>query len=153
MNAMLTKALRRGAIGFLIGILMSLAISWLSQDGKLVSNTLVERVGSEAGALVLDLTLSGVFGAVCMAGTVFYEIEHWSLAKATFLHYLIIILCFPPLALFLGWVSKPAEILIMSGAQTLCFFLIWLIMYLRYRAEVKELNELNAQQEQKDGTE
>ena len=153
MNAMLTKALRRGAIGFLIGILMSLAISWLSQDGKLVSDTLVERVGSEAGALVLDLTLSGVFGAVCMAGTVFYEIEHWSLAKATFLHYLIIILCFPPLALFLGWVSKPAEILIMSGAQTFCFFLIWLIMYLRYRAEVKELNELNAQQEQKDGTE
>ena len=73
--------------------------------------------------------------------------------QATFLHYLISILCFPPLALFLGWVSKPAEILVMSGAQTLCFFLIWLIMYLRYRAEVKELNELNAQQEQKDGTE
>ena len=88
---MLTKALRRGAIGFLIGILMSLAISWLSQDGKLVSDTLVERVGSETGALILDLALSGFFGAVCMAGTVFYEIEHWSLAKATFLHYLIII--------------------------------------------------------------
>ena len=139
---MLTKALRRGAIGFLIGILISLAISWLSQDDKLVSDTLVERVGSEAGALVLDLTLSGVFGAVCMAGTVFYEIEHWSLAKATFLHYLIIILCFPPLALFLGWVSKPAEILIMSGAQTLFFFLIWLIMYLRCKAEIRELNRL-----------
>ena len=153
MNGMLTKALRRGAIGFLIGILMSLAISWLSQDGKLVSDTLVERVGSETGALILDLALSGVFGAVCMAGTVFYEIEHWSLAKATFLHYLIVILCFPPLALFLGWVSKPAEILIMTGIQTVCFFLIWLFMYLRCRAEVKELNELNAKQEQKDGTE
>ncbi|MBR4473553.1 MAG: DUF3021 domain-containing protein [Oscillospiraceae bacterium] len=152
---MLMKALRRCAIGFPIGILVSLAISLLSYDGKLVSDVLVARVGSETGALVLDLVLSGIFGAICMAGTVFYEIEHWSLAKATFLHYVLIILSFPPLALFLGWVSKPSEILIMTASQTICFFLIWLFMYLRYRAEVRELNELNARQEQKqkDGTE
>ncbi|MER2235289.1 MAG: DUF3021 domain-containing protein [Candidatus Limivicinus sp.] len=150
---MLTKALKRGAIGFSIGIVVSLIISWLTGGGKLVSDVLVQRIGSETGALIVDLILSGLFGAFCMAGTVFYEIEHWSLAKATFLHYLIVILCFPPLALFLGWVSKPAEILIMTGIQTVCFILIWLFMYLRYRAEVKELNELNAKQEQKDGTE
>lgn len=144
---MMMKFLRRGAIGFPLGILISLVISWASGNDRLVSDLLIQRVGSQAGALILDLVLSGFFGFLCMGGTVFYEVENWSLLKATILHCLLVIACFPPLALFLGWVSKPAELLIMTGVQTVCFFLIWLIMYLRYRAEVRELNELNATRE------
>ena len=152
---MLKKFLRRGAIGFPLGILISILIPLLSGNDRLVPPALAQQVGSEAAALVLNLVLSGLFGALCMGGTVFYEIEDWSLAKATFLHYLLIIACFPPLAWFLRWFTKPTDILIMTGIQTVAFFLIWLIMYLRCRAEVKELNELNAQREkqQKDGTE
>ena len=152
---MLMKFLRRGAIGFPLGILISLVLSWAGGSDRLVSDLLIQRVGSTAGALALDLFLSGVFGFLCMGGTVFYEIENWSLLKATFLHYLLVVVCFPPLALFLGWVEKPAEVMIMTGIQTVCFFLIWLIMYLRYKAEVRELNELNANREAShtDGTE
>ena len=141
------KFLRRGAIGFFFGILISLVISLACGNGKLVSDLLFQRVGSAAGALTLSLLLPGIFGFLCMAGTVFYEIEDWPLLKATFLHYLIVVVCFPPLALFLGWVTKPAELVIMTVAQTVCFFLIWLIMFLRYRAAVKELNDLNANRE------
>lgn len=152
---MLMKFLRRGAIGFPLGILVSLVISWATGNDRLVSDLLVQRVGSAAGALTLDLFLSGIFGFLCMGGTAFYEIENWSLLKATFLHYLIVVVCFPPLALFLGWVTKPVELLIMTGVQTVGFCLIWLIMFLRYRAEVRELNELNANRETShtDGTE
>ena len=152
---MLMKFLRRGAIGFPLGILISLVISWAGGNEKFVSDLLVQRVGSVAGALTLNLLLSGIFGFLCMGGTVFYEIENWSLLKATFLHYLIVVVCFAPLALFLGWATRPVELLIMTGVQTVCFFLIWLIMFLRYRAEVRELNELNANREaaHTDGTE
>lgn len=152
---MLKKFLRRGAVGFPLGIFILILISLLSDNDSLVSPALAQQVGCETAALALNLVLSGIFGALCMGGTVFYEIEDWSLTKATFLHYLLIIACFPPLAWFLRWFTKPTDILIMTGIQTVAFFLIWLIMYLRCRAEVKELNELNAQREkqQKDGTE
>lgn len=152
---MLKQFMRRGAIGFPLGIFILILISLLSGNDSLVSPVLAQQVGSEAAALALNLVLSGIFGALCMGGTVFYEIEDWSLAKATFLHYLLVIACFPPLAWFLRWFTKPTDILIMTGIQTVAFFLIWLIMYLRCRAEVKELNKLNAQREkqQKDGTE
>lgn len=103
---MLMKFLRRGAIGFPLGILVSLVISWATGNDRLVSDLLVQRVGSAAGALTLDLFLSGIFGFLCMGGTAFYEIENWSLLKATFLHYLIVVVCFPPLALFLGLGDK-----------------------------------------------
>jgi hypothetical protein len=81
---MLMKFLRRGAIGFPLGILVSLVISWATGNDRLVSDLLVQRVGSAAGALTLDLFLSGIFGFLCMGGTAFYEIENWSPFESNF---------------------------------------------------------------------
>ena len=54
-----------------------------------------------------------------------YEVDEWSLAKATIVHYLIVAVLYIPMALFLGWAESPADILIVEGFQLIAFFLIF----------------------------
>ncbi len=141
----------RAGIGFLMGMAVGNIIAVLttcSADGpvQFYSDFLLERTGSAAVAALLQTLLSGVYGAVSMAGTVTYEVEQWSLVRATLTHYLIIVLCYPPLALLLGWSSDVWEILIAIGIMTAVFFLIWLIMAAIYRRQVQKLNEMNRAQ-------
>ncbi len=92
---------------------------------------------------MLTLLVIALYGAVCMGGTIFYEFKNWSLAKATVAHYLLISLGYVVVDLLLCR-DMPLKLLrILEGIMTVGFFLIWLILYLRYKAEVRELNELN----------
>ena len=88
---------------------------------------------------------AGLYGAVCMGGTVVYDIEHWPMLRASLIHYLLCILLFPPIALFMGWSTDLLELLIVIGIMTVVYAVIGLIMYLIYRAQVRELNEINRQ--------
>ena len=47
-----------------------------------------------------------------------------------------------PVALGLGWVENGTELLIIVSVQLVVYLIIWVIMYLRWRAQVKELNQL-----------
>ncbi len=132
------------AIGFPIGVLIAVVIAFLSGE-KLVlySWSLLERTGSIPVSVGLNILLCGLYGAACMVGTQFYEVEEWSLLKATVLHYLVVVLGSLVCFLVLGWGGRFGDWLIIAAIQTVIFFLIWLFMFLRYRAVVKELNELN----------
>lgn len=136
------RVLKMAALGFLLGIAVNSFISALTAGDLPVAPVLLERIGSLRGAMLLELLLVGMFGAVCMAGTVLYDAERLPLAAATTLHCVMCFGPFIPLALFLGWCSSAAEILIMAGCQLFAFFIVWLIMYVRYRKEVKTLNEM-----------
>lgn len=133
---------KMAALGFLLGNVVNSLISALTANDLPVAPVLLERIGSLRGALLLEFVLVGVFGAICMAGTVLYEAERLPLAAATALHCLICIGQFIPLGLFLGWCSSAVEIVIMTGSQLLGFFIVWLIMYARYCKEVKALNDM-----------
>lgn len=138
----------RAAVGFVLGMAMFLVICLLFNRGAddtvyYCTDTLLSRVGSGTASMLLSLLACGLFGAACMAGTVFYEIEHWPLAKATAVHYAVVALGYLLPALGLGWDLTPRMLLVIEGMMTAGFFLIWLIMYLRFKAQVRELNELN----------
>lgn len=136
------RVLKMAGLGFLLGIAVNSLISALTANDLPVTPMLLERIGSLRGALLLEIVLVGVFGAVCMAGTVLYDAERLPLAAATALHCVICIGQFIPLSLFLGWCRSAVEILIMASFQLLAFFIVWLIMYTRYRKEIKQLNEM-----------
>lgn len=145
---MIVKTLRRAGIGFLLGIVIGNIIpmlggAWNESGFISASMLLIERVGDVTLAIIIQNIVSGVFGAICFGGMSFYDIESWPLALATVSHCVVIIIFFLPIALLLGWVSTPAEILIMIGLQLVIYFLIWLIIYMNYRKQVKKLNELN----------
>ena len=140
------KLLIRAAIGFVFGIAMMLVVPVLINGGPIArvvySDALLARTGSPAAATLLTLLVMGLFGSFCFAGTLFYEIENWPLALATAAHYLSMSLGYLIPAKLLCWGMPTKLLLRIEGVMTLGFFLVWLIMYLRYKAEVRELNEL-----------
>ena len=149
------KLLIRSAIGFVIGMVLVVLIPAIFNRGSdgtvhLCSDTLIARAGSPTAALLVSMLLFGLYGSCCMAGMLLYEIESWSLALATAVHYLVVMLGYVIADLALGWEMPLRELLIFEGIMTVGFFLIWLFMYLRYRALVKDLNimqtEYNKQQ-------
>jgi len=142
----------RAAIGFLVGNAMGLLIAWMIRRNSagIFPQPFLDRTGGIAVAWLVQCVVSGLYGAVCMAGTICYDVERWSLLRATLTHYLMIAVPYVPISLLMNWANSATEILIMEAFQLVGFFLIWLIMYLRYRAEVRKLNELNNQRKNED---
>ena len=140
------KILIRCGAGFLLGVAMMYLvpplISHSSVRRAIYSDVLLARMGSPAAATLVTLLVMGLFGALCVGGTLFYEIERWPLAGATAAHYLSMALGYLIPDRLLCWNMPPRLLLTIEGIMTLGFFLIWLILYLRFRREVRELNEL-----------
>ena len=145
---MISRTLIRAGIGFLIGIavgnFMAIIIGYATTGGAvLFSEELLARTGSVAGALLLHNLMSGLYGAIAMGGVSLYEIESWGLLKIAVIHYLIIAVTFYPIAAIAGWdFGSPASNLIFSGIQAVAYAIIWLVMYVHYKLEVKELNQM-----------
>ena len=146
---MIKKIIRRIISGFFIGAaagnIICILTSSLSEGSTvLFSYDLVLKAGSEQKAFILQFLLSGLFGAVAMAGTIFYEIDSkfWNLAAASFAHYLIITAAFIPIAYTLCWVTTLNDILIMTGILFVSQFIVCVIINLIYKAQVKELNKI-----------
>lgn len=127
-----------------MGMIIGNVIAWLTSGGDeaFYSADFVARMGGTTSAIILQTLLSGLLGAGSMGSTVVYEIERWSLALSTAAHYLIIEAFYVPTALLLGWVGSLPALLINMGIQLIIFLIIWIIMYLRTKAQVRELNEL-----------
>ena len=129
-------------MGMLIGVFMLLIISYAQTGGKtLIPEYLITKAGNEANALMLQMIVSGIYGAICMAGVALYGIESWGLLKTPIIHYLICTVSFIFIGSFMGWISlNAADVGIVAGGFAVVYFIIWLIMYIRYRSEVDELN-------------
>ena len=137
--------LKRAGIGALTGIAADVFISVLSAGSFTAAPVLLQWLGSDRAALMIELLLVAVYGAVCMATTVIYDSDAMSklpLSVMSLLHCFICVAPFVPLSLLLGWCGSVAEILITAGIQIATYFIIWLIMYIQYKKQIKELNEI-----------
>ena len=144
--------INRAVTGFLIGNALIVIVCLLfnrAPDGtvRFVSERFIACTGSESAAVLLQTLLFGLYGAACFGGTMLYGIERWPLALATAAHYLIIAGLYVPVTMLLRWGMPAMEYLILEAAMLVGFFIIWLIMYLRYKAEVRQLNEIREQME------
>ena len=135
------KTLKRAGIGFMLGVIISDLISILATDSIPVSKTLLDLAGSPRAALLIQFFLPGVYGALCMGTVGLYDIERLPLTLSSLLHCLICIVPFIPLSLFLGWSDSIGSTLIMAAIQVAAYFIIWLIIFLRCRAQIRKLNE------------
>ena len=145
---MLKKTLKFAGLGFLLGMLIGnviAAITGYSSSGeiKLFSEQLfIITGGNQVAAMILQSLFSGLYGALCFGGMIFYEIERWPLAAATAAHCALIVLIFIPIALFLGWADEVMEFVIVAAIQIVVFFMIWLILYFGYKRQIRELNDM-----------
>lgn len=139
------KLIIRLIVGFVVGAgigdLIAFLLSALSGGDGIVAAELVTKTGT-AGAIILQTFLSGVLGLVSIGGMLLYEIDKWSLAKATVVHFVSISACFVGSSLILHWFPLQfAYYAISVGAMTVGFFIIWLCMYLAWKKEVRKMNE------------
>lgn len=145
---MLKKILKLAGLGVLLGITVCNIISVTVSNDVPVTAALIERAGSVKAAFIMQTALTGIYGALCMATTVLYDAEKLPLLAASLIHCVICVGTFIPLSLFLGWSAGAADVLITTAMQTAGYFMIWLIMYLRYKKEIKDLNKMNELQKQ-----
>lgn len=127
-------------LGFLLGAAIGNLIAWFF--GSYVSSVLVARMGSVPAAILVQSLVSGLYGSFALAGTLFYDIEQWSLTRSSVMHFLVIAVLYVPAAMFLGWADSATEILIVEGILLVAYFIIWLVIYLRYKKEVRSLNKM-----------
>ena len=145
---MVSKTVKRVIMGFVLGMaignVITLIIGYINSGSTLFfSPELINRTGSELGALTAQTLLSGVVGAVSFGGISWHELERPGMLILALLHYGTIMAAYIPIAVYLYWIRPVAlDIGIMAGIMGVAFIIIWLIMYARYKAEVRKLNEL-----------
>lgn len=151
---MAAKVIKLALLGFMlgmvVGVVIAIAMSFAAGGGSLVlPDSLLAATGSEAGALLAQMLVSGAYGAVPMAGVIFYDLESWGLLKQSVVHYATYTAAFIVVGICVGWIDPtPADIGLMAGIFLVGHCIIWLIMYARYKAETKELNTLINEAEQ-----
>ena len=145
---MIAKTLKLAGFGFLLGMVVGALIyieAGFANGGSLdmPNFPLYALTGSEAGALLAQMLLSGAFGMVPMAGVMFYEIDSWGLLKQAVVHYATYTAAFLLVGCAVGWIEPTlADMGLMAGAFAVGHAIIWAIMYTRYKAETRELNAL-----------
>lgn len=143
---MVATTLKRAGFGFLLGmvagVFIVIGMSFAAGGSIALPDKLLVMMGSEAGALLAQVLISGLFGAIPWAGITFYEMDSWGLLKQAVVHYASYTVAFLILGYAAGWVETPADMAFVAGIFAVGHAIIWAIMYTRYKAEAKELNEL-----------
>ena len=128
--------------GAVLGDLIALILSVASGSGVQVVSAVRAAQLTLPGAIILQTVLSGLLGAAGVGGMLYYDIERWSLLAATSVHYVSVMACFVGASMAMEWFPlRWAYYLISIAAMTAAFALIWLIMYLKWKREVKKMNE------------
>ena len=135
MEVIWKKAVILGAIGMILGIFIGAGF-WYLMSGE------APETSTSLNAMMLHLLLSGVLGMVANGSSVIYEIEEWSIVRATITHFIIAMGAFYVIAFTLGWFS-PADpaCWIMSVILVFVYFMIWMVHSLIFKYKVKRMNE------------
>ena len=146
MIGMFAKAVKLGALGALlgmvVGVLVVIAVGFARGGSLALPSALLAACGSEAGALLAHMLVSGLYGIVPTAGVVIYEIDSWGLLKQAAVHYASYTVAFEIAGFAAGWFEAPADMALIAGIFLASHCIIWVIMYLRYKAAAEELNAL-----------
>ncbi len=127
------KFIVKSLIGFAAGMLISVIISFASGYD-----------GSERARFLLYTIGGGIYGAIAMGGSIAYDIESWSILRATLTHYLTTLVAFVIASLSMDWFPMDVMLYVWL-AMTVIYAIIWLSCYFSWRRSIRRLNvELNA---------
>jgi hypothetical protein len=137
---MYKKAILLGLLGYIAGCIIGLCFA-LSSEGFGLTSSLPQ------------ILLGGIPGAIAMGSVVIYDVEEWSILRATVTHFLVAMGAILFGCFVLGW-FKPwsTSFWIMLAIEFAAYLLIWLIMYRCFRAKVRKLNELLKENREKENS-
>ena len=128
------------AIGYFISIIISLI--WADGYYSPCVPELVEMMGSEINAVLLQAVLCGILGTGCAASSVIWEIEDWGMVKQTGIYFLVVSMIMLPISYVMFWMEHSLKgVLSYFGIFTLIFAIVWVVMYASGIYNVKKMNE------------
>lgn len=144
---MIKKIILRGLSGFPLGLAIGYTFSilfsaiWGGGYYTPCMPALVEMVGSEIGAVIVQALLCGLLGAGCAGASVIWDIENWGLAKQTGIYFLLISVLMMPIAYITYWTEHSLKGIINYFGMFACnYAVIWLIQYAIIRHNIKKIN-------------
>lgn len=143
------KIIKRGLFGFPVGIaigfVITIIISVCIGDGSFypVTLKLIETMGNEVNAVILQAVLCGIMGTGFAMASVIWELESWSLAKQSGIYFLIACIIMLPIAYIANWMEHSiGGLLSYVGIFVAIFFAVWFAQYLIWKGKIKKINEL-----------
>lgn len=122
------KAAVLGLIGFVLGALIGICFRLFLAPGS--------------AAEPLQLLMGGIYGAVSMGSSVIYEIEKWSILRATATHFLLIFSLYICVSLSLGWFRADEPLFwIVIIVMAVGYVLVWLLQWLSCRRKIRAMND------------
>ena len=123
------KATLYGLAGFVLGGIISVIfILTGSPDGL-------------TGKDFPHILVGGIFGAAAMGSSVIYDVDKWSIARATATHFLLMFALYFLLVITMGWFRLDEPLFwIILGCMAVGYVLIWLFQYLSYSRKIREMN-------------
>jgi len=142
------QAFLRGLIGVPIGItigyLITIFISrgWGNGYYSPCVPSLVEQMGSEINAVILQTVLCGILGAAFGATSIIWELDSWSIVKRTGIYFLIGSISMMPIAYINHWMEHSiGGFLSYFGIFVVIFIVVWIIQYIVWRQRINRINE------------
>lgn len=143
------QIMKRGIFGFPVGIaigfVITLIISACVGDGNFypVTPELIDTMGSEMNAIILQTVLCGIMGAGFAMASVIWELDSWSLAKQSGIYFLIVCIIMLPIAYIANWMEHSiGGFLSYAGIFVGIFVIVWLAKYLSWKRKIKKINAL-----------
>jgi len=142
------KIIQRGLLGFPLGIaigyVISIFVSLAVGDGEYhpVAFTLVDAMGSEIAAVVLQAVLNGILGASFAIAAIIWEIDEWSIVKQTGIYFLATAAAILPIAYFSHWMERSLiGFAIYFGIFIAIFVVVWITQYFIWKNRIKGINK------------
>lgn len=127
-------------IGYFITIIISLI--WVGGYYSPCVPELVDVMGNEINAVMLQAVLCGVLGMGFGGSSVIWEIEDWGIAKQTGIYFLIVALVMMPIAYVTFWMEHSMKgALSYFGIFAGIFVVVWIIQYTIVRHTIRKMNE------------
>lgn len=139
----LKRSLFGAPIGLASSTIITIIISLILGDGTFHAAvpSLIQDMGSEINAVILQAVLSMLYGAAWAGASVIWSIDKWSILKMTLVHLAVTSLATLPVAYFAQWMPHSASgILIYFGIFFAIYLGVWLSQYGAMKKRVKELN-------------
>ena len=122
------KATLLGLAGFVLGVLTGIGF-------------MLARSSEGLKAAFPNLLLSGIYSAVVTGSSIVYDIEEWSIARATATHFLLSFSLYFLLVLSMGWFRLDDPVFwIVIAVMVVIYVLVWLFQYLSYKRKIQEMN-------------
>ncbi len=128
---MKNKIMFRTLLGFTLGLIVGIIMYILYiPDGGTFHRTF----------FICHLVGSSIMGLVGYGGAIVYDIESWSLGRATFTHYIVTFMTMFVISEMLGWFSHDI-LFIVFLAFTIVYAIIWLTEHWVWKRQIRQMNE------------